>query len=62
MADDKTKQGYQDRDRVNGSERYEVDYFARENGITPEQTRELIRQHGNSRSKLEEEARKLKGR
>ena len=61
MADDKTKTDYRDRDRVNGSEDYEVEYFARENGITAEQTRELIRKHGNSRAKLEEEARKLKG-
>lgn len=60
MSDDKSKTGYQDRDRVNGSEPYEVEYFARNNGVTAAQTRELIKQHGNDRATLEREAKKLK--
>ena len=60
MADDKTNVGTADRSRVSGSEDYEVQDFARANGITAEQTRDLIRQHGNSREKLEQEARKLR--
>ena len=32
MADDKTKQGQQDRSRVSGSEPYEVEYFASKHG------------------------------
>jgi hypothetical protein len=61
MADDPKRRGGQDRDRVSGSEDYEVQYFARKNGITPEQTRELIRRFGNDRATLTREAQKLKG-
>lgn len=60
MADDKNNVGTADRRLVSGSEEYEVQDFAEANGISAEQTRELIRQHGNSREKLEEEARKLR--
>jgi hypothetical protein len=42
MADEKTTRGRaQDRDRVAGGEGYEVEYFARKHGITPEQARQL---------------------
>ena len=40
----------------------EVQYFAEEAGITPEQVRDLIRKHGNSRETLEREAKALKNR
>ena len=59
MADDKSKVGGGDRARVAGGEGYEVDYFARKHGITADQARELIRQHGNDRAKLDEEASRL---
>ena len=62
MSDDKTKTGYQDRDRVNGHEDYEVRYFAQQNGVTVQQTRDLIAKHGNDRATLEREAAKLKDR
>ena len=61
MADDKNNRGEPDRSRVSGSEDYEVEYFARENGITPDQARELIKRHGNDRETLTREAEKLKG-
>ena len=61
MADDKTNRGEPDRSRVSGSEDYEVQYFARETGITPDEARELIRKHGNDRETLTREAKKLKG-
>jgi hypothetical protein len=48
--------------RVASGEDYEVDYFARKRGITTEQAEQLIRQHGNSRAKLDAEAEKLKGK
>jgi Protein of unknown function (DUF3606) len=61
MAEEKTTRGRsQDRDRVAGGEGYEVEYFARKHGITAEQARELIKQHGNSREALDREAEKLK--
>lgn len=60
MADDKTNVGSRDRSRVAGGEGYEVEYFARKHGITAEQARELIRQHGNNREALDREAEKLK--
>ncbi len=60
MADDKSKQDGRDRSKVAGDEDYEVQYFAQQNGITPEQVRELITQHGNDRATLEFEAKKLR--
>lgn len=59
MVDDKSKRDQRDRSRVSGSERYEVEYFAREAGISPEQARELIQKHGNDRETLMREAKKL---
>ncbi len=52
MVDDKTQTGEPDRSRVAGSEDYEVHEFAKAAGITTEQARELIRQHGPDREKL----------
>ena len=60
MADDPSKQDNRDRGRVSGSEDYEVRYFADENGITVEQARELIRQHGGDRETLNAAAKRLK--
>ena len=61
MTDDKSKRGERDRSRVAAGEDFEVEYFARQAGITPEQARTLIRRHGNDRAKLMEEARLIKG-
>lgn len=60
MADDPTKQDNRDRSRVAGEENYEVQYFAEQNGITIDQTRNLIDRFGNDRATLEREARKLR--
>ena len=60
MADDTSNVGTRDRSRVAGGEPYEVEYFARKHGITAEQARELIRQHGNNREVLDREAEKLR--
>lgn len=60
MSDDKTNRGGQDRSRVSGSEGYEVRYFAEKHGITTEQAQALIREHGNSREKLDAAAERLK--
>ena len=60
MADDKSKRDFRDRDRVSADEDYEIRYFAKEAGITPEQVRDLIRQHGNQRATLLEKAKALR--
>jgi Protein of unknown function (DUF3606) len=61
MAEERTSRGRnQDRDRVASGEGYEVEYFARKHGITPEQARALIKEHGNGREVLDREAEKLK--
>ncbi len=60
MADNKLDRGTRDRDRVSGSDDYEVDYFARKHGLTAEQARQLIREFGNDRATLDREAERLK--
>jgi hypothetical protein len=60
MSDDKSNHGAGDRSRVAGGEAYEVEYFAQKHGITPEQARNLIEQHGNDRATLDAAAEKLK--
>ncbi|MEI9413251.1 DUF3606 domain-containing protein [Mesorhizobium salmacidum] len=62
MVDDKSKKDFRDRDRVSNSEDYEIDYFAQKTGLTPQQVRDLIRQHGNNRETLEREAKRLRGK
>lgn len=60
MADNPRMRDERDRSRVSGSEEYEVRYFAEENGITPEQARELIKKFGNDRATLTAEAKKIR--
>jgi len=52
--------GIQDRDRVAGGQEYEVEYFARKHGITPEQRGSSSKEHGNSREVLDREVEQLK--
>ena len=60
MADDKTKNGAADRARVAAGESYEVDYFARNHGISADAARDLIHTVGNDRAKLDAAAEQLK--
>ena len=60
MADDRTKRGGADRDRVAAGQDYEVEHFARKHGITTEEAKALIKRHGNNRETLDAEAAKLK--
>ena len=62
MADDTTKHGKRDTSQVAAGEDYEVEYFAKSNGITKDQALELIKKHGNDRQTLNAEAAKLKGK
>jgi hypothetical protein len=60
MADNKQDVGGRDRRRVSGSEDYEVRYFADEHGISMDQAKALIRQHGNNREELDRAAQALR--
>lgn len=60
MADDKSKRGGNDRRRVAAGEGYEVNYFARKHGIPIAQARQLIKNVGNDREKLNAAAAGLK--
>jgi hypothetical protein len=62
MADDKSKGGGPDRRRVAGGQDYEVEHFAQKRGITQEQARRLVEQHGNDREKLDRAAEALRTR
>lgn len=61
MSDDKNNVGAQDRSRVAAGQDYEVRHFAEANNISIEQAEQLISEHGNSRDKLEEAVRQMRG-
>ncbi len=42
MADDRTKAGKQDRDRINVHERHELEYWSGKFGVTPDQLRAAV--------------------
>jgi len=46
MADDTNKRGPADRIRINVHEDWEVDYWRKELGVTPEQLRDAVKQVG----------------
>ena len=50
-----------DRSRVAASDQSEVRYFAKKHGLTDDQVKDLIKQHGNDRKTLEEAVATLKG-
>jgi hypothetical protein len=52
MSDDRTKKGWQDRSRINIHERYELEYWAREFGITTDRLKELVGKYGTEVSKI----------
>jgi hypothetical protein len=55
MADDKTKVGKPDRDRINTSEDYEVRDWAAKYGVTPERIREVVKKVGPMAKDVEKE-------
>ena len=61
MPDHEGKRNAHDRSRIPGAEDREVEYFARQHGITPEPAHELIKEHGTGRAKLVA-AKALRGR
>ncbi|SFZ80799.1 Protein of unknown function [Devosia enhydra] len=60
MADDKSKIGGQDRQRVAANQQYEVKYFAQKHRISAADAREVIQQAGGSRDKANELAQAMK--
>jgi hypothetical protein len=46
--DNKTKTGSPDRDLINTSENYEVEYWSNKFGVTPEQLKAAVKAVGNS--------------
>lgn len=55
MADNKSKKGKSDRNKVSGSENYEIQYFKEKMGVSSQAVTGAIRALGsNDRKKLEE--------
>jgi hypothetical protein len=48
MADDLNNRGPQDRSRISLAEKWEVQYWTRELGVSEDELREIIQQAGNS--------------
>jgi hypothetical protein len=59
MADTSSKRGNSGRRKIANNEPYEVGYFAAKHDISREQARDLIRQIGSDRDKLNAAASKL---
>jgi hypothetical protein len=51
--DDKTKTGGPDRDLINASEYYEVEYWSKKFGVTPERLKSAIKAVGSSAKAVE---------
>ena len=48
MADDKTKTGSPDSDLINTGENYEVEYWSKQFGVSPEELKKAVKAVGNS--------------
>lgn len=62
MADNKCNRDFLDHDRLSVDEYYEVEHFARENGVSPSQVSKLIKKNGNDRMTLTQAVRELRDR
>lgn len=60
MADDKSKTGKPDRDRVAGGERYEVDQLAKKFELPAPLVKKVIEQEGPMRRDVEKYLEKMK--
>ena len=54
MADNKNLRDGRDRNRIDGSEDYEVQHVAEKLGVSAQEVRRAIEQVGNNREKVEE--------
>jgi hypothetical protein len=48
MSDDLNNRGPQDRSRINMTEKWEVQYWTRELGVSEDELRQIIQQTGNA--------------
>jgi hypothetical protein len=55
MSDDLSKQGMQDRTRINTSEDYEVRYWSEKFGVSQDRLKAAVKKVGNSVSAVEKE-------
>jgi len=55
MSDDKSKTRPQDASRINVHERYELDYWSKHFGVTPERLKEAVEKAGTSAKAVEAE-------
>jgi uncharacterized protein DUF3606 len=55
MPDDKTKTSPQDASRINVHEKYEVEYWSKKFGVTPDQLKSAVAKVGVSASVVEKE-------
>ncbi len=58
MADNKSKTGKADRNKIAGGEKYEVAYAAKKAGVKPAAVKKAIAKVGNLRAKVEAELKK----
>lgn len=56
MSDDRSKRGWQDRQRIAKDEPYEVEYFARKHGLSAGDARSILDESGPDRSRADEMA------
>jgi len=54
MSDDKTNRGPADRSRINLEEPYEVEYWSKKFGISPERLRQAVASYGVSADEVEQ--------
>ena len=55
MPDDKTNRGQPDRSKINMGEDYEVKYWSRHFGVTPEELKKVVDRVGNSAAAVAKE-------
>jgi hypothetical protein len=55
MSDDLNNRGPQDRSRINMNEKWEVQYWTKELGVSEEELRQIIQQAGNNVSDVRQQ-------
>ncbi len=60
MSDNKKKVGKPDREHVATCQPYEISYFAKKHGISAEDARRIVKQHGGDRHAADNAANRLK--
>jgi len=58
MTDDPKKKRAQDRSRISTSEDYEVRYWSKKLGVSPDELKAAVKKVGNSAAAVEKELRK----